>query len=117
MAGPFRDVLETRQSEGPSARTGGTLDVWSYPILVAVGLVAGFANVMAGGGSLITMPALIFLQNAPGRGPVDVVSFRNQFQRLRRKLENAVVEDLRHRGPDVGRGLEVDAGEDTEKRA
>ena len=30
-------------------------------ILVPIGVVAGFLNVVAGGGSLLTMPALIFL--------------------------------------------------------
>ncbi len=44
---------------------GGNLDIWSYLILVAVGVVAGFANVMAGGGSLLTMPAMIFMGMSP----------------------------------------------------
>ncbi len=30
-------------------------------VVFAVGLVAGFLNVMAGGGSLITLPVLLFL--------------------------------------------------------
>lgn len=34
-------------------------------MLVAVGLVAGFMNVMAGGGSLLTMPAMIFMGMSP----------------------------------------------------
>ncbi|MGD8440604.1 MAG: sulfite exporter TauE/SafE family protein [Holophagae bacterium] len=34
-------------------------------MLVAVGLVAGFINVMAGGGSLLTMPAMIFMGMSP----------------------------------------------------
>ena len=34
---------------------------WQYPALMLVGLVAGFLNVMAGGGSLLTLPLLIFL--------------------------------------------------------
>lgn len=33
---------------------------WQYPLLVFVGLVAGFLNVLAGGGSLLTLPILIF---------------------------------------------------------
>jgi uncharacterized membrane protein YfcA len=33
---------------------------WQYPLLVLVGLVAGFLNVLAGGGSLLTLPILIF---------------------------------------------------------
>ncbi len=35
--------------------------LWQYALLVVVGIVAGFLNVMAGGGSLITLPLLIFL--------------------------------------------------------
>ncbi len=34
---------------------------WQIPVLVLVGGVAGFLNVLAGGGSLLTLPLLIFL--------------------------------------------------------
>ncbi|MEJ2724161.1 MAG: sulfite exporter TauE/SafE family protein [Deltaproteobacteria bacterium] len=34
---------------------------WQYPVLLVCGSLAGFLNVMAGGGSLITLPLLIFL--------------------------------------------------------
>ena len=34
---------------------------WEYPLLIIVGLVVGFVNTMAGGGSLLTLPILIFL--------------------------------------------------------
>lgn len=34
--------------------------VWQIPALVAVGTLAGFLNVLAGGGSLLTLPLLIF---------------------------------------------------------
>jgi len=34
---------------------------WQVPVLVLVGIVAGFLNVLAGGGSLMTLPLLIFL--------------------------------------------------------
>ena len=34
---------------------------WHYPILVLVGCIVGVINTMAGGGSLITLPILIFL--------------------------------------------------------
>ncbi len=34
---------------------------WQYPVLVLVGGLAGFLNVLAGGGSLLTLPLLIFL--------------------------------------------------------
>ena len=34
---------------------------WQYPVLMLVGILAGFLNVMAGGGSLLTLPVLLFL--------------------------------------------------------
>ena len=34
---------------------------WQAPLLVAVGTIAGFLNVLAGGGSLLTLPLLIFM--------------------------------------------------------
>ena len=34
---------------------------WHYPLLVFVGCIVGIINTMAGGGSLITLPILIFL--------------------------------------------------------
>ena len=34
--------------------------LWQIPVLVLVGIVAGFLNVLAGGGSLMTLPLLIF---------------------------------------------------------
>lgn len=33
---------------------------WQVPALVLVGIVAGFLNILAGGGSLLTLPLLIF---------------------------------------------------------
>lgn len=36
-------------------------DLWPLAVLFAVGLVSGALNVVAGGGSFITLPALIFL--------------------------------------------------------
>lgn len=35
--------------------------VWQIPLLAGVGLVAGILNILAGGGSLLTLPILIFL--------------------------------------------------------
>jgi uncharacterized membrane protein YfcA len=35
--------------------------LWQLPLLVIVGTVAGFLNILAGGGSLLTLPLLIFL--------------------------------------------------------
>ena len=34
---------------------------WHYPVLVVVGCIVGVVNTLAGGGSLITLPILIFL--------------------------------------------------------
>lgn len=38
---------------------------WQYLLFAGVGALAGFMNVMAGGGSLLTMPAMIFLGFSP----------------------------------------------------
>ncbi len=38
---------------------------WQLPVLVIVGFVAGFLNTVAGGGSLLTLPMLIFLGLPP----------------------------------------------------
>ena len=35
--------------------------VWQIPLILITGIAAGFLNVMAGGGSLLTLPMLIFL--------------------------------------------------------
>ena len=37
------------------------MDFWKVLLLFGVGTMAGFINVMAGGGSSLTLPALIFL--------------------------------------------------------
>lgn len=36
-------------------------DWWTYPLLFATGVIAGALNVIAGGGSFLTLPILIFL--------------------------------------------------------
>ena len=42
------------------------MDEWyHYPILIGVGFVVGFINTVAGGGSLISLPVLIFLGLPP----------------------------------------------------
>ena len=42
------------------------MDEWySYPILIVVGFAVGFINTVAGGGSLISLPVLIFLGLPP----------------------------------------------------
>lgn len=37
------------------------IELWQAALLTAVGVVAGFLNVMAGGGSLLTVPVLVFM--------------------------------------------------------
>jgi uncharacterized membrane protein YfcA len=37
------------------------LALWQGGLLVAVGIIGGFVNVMAGGGSLITVPVMVFM--------------------------------------------------------
>jgi uncharacterized membrane protein YfcA len=36
-------------------------EIWKYGLLIGVGIIAGFINVNAGGGSSLTLPTLIFL--------------------------------------------------------
>lgn len=37
------------------------MEIWHIPVVFTVGVVAGFINTLAGGGSLLTLPLLIFL--------------------------------------------------------
>ena len=37
------------------------MEIWQYAILFLIGIAVGFVNVMAGGGSLLTLPAMLFL--------------------------------------------------------
>ena len=41
------------------------LALWEYAVLILAGVVAGFINVMACGGSFITVPIMMFL-GVPG---------------------------------------------------
>ena len=41
------------------------MEIWQLGLLSAVGIVAGFLNVMAGGGSLLTVPIMVFM-DVPG---------------------------------------------------
>ncbi len=38
-----------------------SLELWHFPLLALAGLVAGWINVLAGGGSLLTIPIMLFL--------------------------------------------------------
>ena len=37
------------------------MEIWQFPVIFTVGVIAGVINTLAGGGSLITLPMLIFL--------------------------------------------------------
>jgi len=37
------------------------LELWQVALLIAVGIAGGFVNVVAGGGSLLTVPVMVFL--------------------------------------------------------
>jgi len=41
------------------------LELWSYPLLFATGLATGLLNVVAGGGSFLSLPILIFMGLPP----------------------------------------------------
>ena len=41
------------------------MEIYKYIMVVAVGLIAGFINTVAGGGSLLTLPVLIFMGLPP----------------------------------------------------
>jgi len=38
------------------------LELWEIGLLAGLGVIAGFLNVMAGGGSLLTVPAMVFME-------------------------------------------------------
>ncbi len=78
------------------------MEPWFYIILVVAGVVAGFLNVMAGGGSTLTVPLLIFMgldpQGANGTNRVAilvqniaaVISFRQEkYSEFRTSLKMA----------------------------
>lgn len=41
------------------------MEIWQFFVVFAVGSIAGFVNVLAGGGSVLTLPMLIFLGLPP----------------------------------------------------
>ncbi len=66
-------------------------EIWQLLLLFGIGLVAGVINVLAGGGSLLTMPLLIFL-GLPA-------AMANGTNRVAILLQNIVaVQGFRHRG-------------------
>ena len=75
------------------------LDWWLYPAVIAAGFGAGFINTLAGSGSLITLPLLIFMGI-----PANVANGTNRVGVL---IQNAVaVESFRRQGMlDMRKGL------------
>ncbi len=59
--------------------------LWQMPLLFVVGLVAGILNVLAGGGSLLTLPLLIFmgLPSAEANGTNRIAIFCQNFFAIR----------------------------------
>ena len=55
-----------------------SLDVWGAILITVVGIAGGFFNVVAGGGSLLTVPSLLFLDCsgpvAPGTNRIAILS-------------------------------------------
>jgi uncharacterized membrane protein YfcA len=75
------------------------MEAWYFPLLAIAGIAVGFLNVMAGGGSLISLPILIFLGLEPAmangtnrvailiQNVTAVSSFRSQgYSEIRRSL-------------------------------
>jgi len=74
---------------------------WLYPLVVLAGIACGFINVLAGSGSLITLPLLIFLGL-----PANVANGTN---RVAIQLQNAVaVRGFKQKGVlDLKRGVHL----------
>lgn len=75
------------------------MPLYGYPLLIVAGFVAGFVNTLAGSGSLVTLPALIFLGFPAG--------LANGTNRVAILLQNivAVSSFHGHRVLEPGRGL------------
>jgi uncharacterized membrane protein YfcA len=75
------------------------MELWFFPLLAVVGIAVGFLNVMAGGGSLISMPILIFLGLEP--------AMANGTNRVAILVQNiTAVSSFRSRGySEIGRSL------------
>jgi len=67
------------------------MSIWQLALLAGAGLVAGFLNVLAGGGSLLALPAMIFLGLPP--------STANGTNRIAILAQNAAAGGSVPRGP------------------
>ena len=72
------------------------LAVWEIAVLIVAGVAGGFINVMAGGGSVITVPVMIFL-GVPG----PVANGTNRLPILAHNI-TAALTYLRHGLPQSG---------------
>ena len=79
------------------------LELWHAGLLFAVGIVAGFLNVMAGGGSLLTVPVMIFM-GLPG----PVANGTNRIAILAQNL-TAIATFARHGFQDFRLSLSLEA--------
>lgn len=70
-----------------------SVDMWQLIILALVGVVSGFLNVLAGGGSLLTLPLLIFigLPAAEANGTNRVAIVVQNISALRSYKKNGVL--------------------------
>ncbi|HZO16861.1 MAG TPA: sulfite exporter TauE/SafE family protein, partial [Polyangiaceae bacterium] len=59
---------------------------WILAVLVLAGLIAGFVNTMAGGGSLLTLPALMLLGL-----PADIANGTNRLSVLSQSLSGVLL--------------------------
>lgn len=57
--------LKSHFSNSPNMRTKysflQSMETWQIPVIFTVGVIAGLINTLAGGGSLLSLPMLIFL--------------------------------------------------------
>ena len=72
------------------------LGVWEIAVLITAGFIGGFINVMAGGGSIITVPVMMFL-GVPG----PVANATNRIPILAHNI-TASLTYLRHGIPNTG---------------
>ena len=70
----------------PEFLTPATIDLawWMVPVLLAAGLAGGFINTLAGGGSMVTVPALMLLGM-----PADYANGTNRLGVLQQSLTGA----------------------------
>ena len=68
----------------------GVSDLGSLTILVSVGCLAGFLNTIAGGGSMLSLPTLLFL-NLTENEPKFLIDVAEEVARLRQQTKESIV--------------------------